>query len=202
MTVALLAHTPAVPAPVSAVGEIDGATLRAAQGGDRQALERFIRHYERTVFAFLSRSLGHGPEIEDLAQEVFVRAYRALPRFEQRSEARVSTWLLQVAVHLVLDHRKKKRLQLEPLDEGRAGATLHTPEALHHERDLVRTIERAASELPDDQRIALVLADFHGLDMNEIAAATNTPISTVKTRLFRAREQLKSAVEQMRRNEQ
>src|SRR5690349_11804191 len=121
MTVAYLASdpdfpgTPQLPGTQTAPGEIDAITLRDAQRGDPRAIERFIRHYERTIFAFLSRSLGRGPDIEDLAQEVFVRAYRALPRFEQRAEARTSTWLLQIAVRLVMDARKRKRLALEPL---------------------------------------------------------------------------------------
>jgi RNA polymerase sigma-70 factor (ECF subfamily) len=195
MTVAFLA-SPDLPTPVSPQGEIDAVTLREAQGGNPQALERFIRHYERTVFAFLSRSLGRGPDIEDLAQEVFVRAYRALPRFEHRVDARISTWLLQIAVRLVMDARKRKRLPVDALHD-QIVADPGTPETESRYRELVSALERAASQLPREQRVVLVLADFHGLDLERIAAVTETQVATVKTRLFRARSYVKQVLREI-----
>jgi RNA polymerase sigma-70 factor (ECF subfamily) len=192
MTVAFLASSD-VPAPASPQGEIDAATLREAQSGSPQALERFIRHYERTVFAFLSRSLGRGPDVEDLAQEVFVRVYRALPRFEHRGDTRISTWLLQIAVHLVMDTHKRKRLPVEPLRE-QIVADPGTPETERRYNELIGALERAASRLPQEQRVVLVLADFHGLELEQIATVTETNVATVKTRLFRARAHIKQTL--------
>jgi RNA polymerase sigma-70 factor (ECF subfamily) len=194
MTVAFLASSD-VPAPASPQGEIDATTLRDAQAGDPQALERFIRHYERTVFAFLSRSIGRTPDVEDLAQEVFVRAYRALPRFEHRRDARISTWLLQIAVHLLMDTRKRKRLPVDPLHEQMV-ADPGTPETERRYNELIGALERAAGQLPQEQRVVLVLADFHGLDLEQIATVTQTHAATVKTRLFRARAHVKQVLQQ------
>jgi len=201
MTMAFLASNPDLPRPAPASGEIDAATLREAQGGDARALERFIRHYERSIFAFLSRSIGRGPEVEDMAQEVFVRAYRALPRFEKRSEARVSTWLLQIAVRLVLDRRKRKRVPVQSLDERHMATDARTPETERRHNELVQILERTAAELPDEQRVAFILADFHGLDTEQIAAVTETQFATVKTRLFRAREHMKQVLTELAKGE-
>lgn len=194
MSVAFLAHSD-LPGPTAPSDEIDADTLREAQAGERQALERFIRHYERRVFAFLSRAIGRGPEVEDLAQEVFVRAYRALPRFEQRAGAKLSTWLLQIAVRLVIDSRKVRRLAVDPLHD-RLLADLQTPETEQRYNELVSALERAADQLPQEQRVVLVLADFQGLDLEEIAIVTETHVGTVKTRLFRARAHLKQVLKQ------
>src|SRR4051812_16407056 len=89
-------------APAPASRDIDGITLRACRAGDPGAMRSFIRWYERLVFAFLSRSLGGGPHVEDLAQEVFLRAARALPDFEVDGPARVSTWLLTIATRVAI----------------------------------------------------------------------------------------------------
>src|SRR5262249_59549700 len=114
MTLALVTSSLDYPPAATARGELDAETLLAAQRGDRAALERFVRHYQAPVFAFLSRLTGRGPHVEDLAQEVFLRAYRALPRFELRADVRISTWLLGIAFRLVQDERKRRRLPLSP----------------------------------------------------------------------------------------
>lgn len=200
MALALVAP---VEPPPSSPGreEIDPATLQLAQAGDVVALEQFIRHYQRAVFAFLSRALGQRVDVEDLAQEVFVRAYRALPRFELRSEARVSTWLLQIAVRLLQDARKKRSAVTVPLQIHHAPPGHDTPETERQRHELARSIERAAAQLPTEQRVVLILAEFHGLDMQEIALVTETPLNTVKTRLWRARNQMKELMQPLLREE-
>ena len=96
--------------------ELDEATLAACRLGEPQALRRFVVRYQDLVFAFVSRSLGRGPHVEDLAQEVFMRAFRALPRFEPSGAARLSTWLLTITSRLVVDARRKRRLPTVTLD--------------------------------------------------------------------------------------
>jgi len=174
-----------------APGEIDELTLQACREGDAAALRRFVVHYQRQVFAFLSRATGAGPHVDDLAQEVFLRAYRALPRFERRRDARVSTWLLTIAVRLVQDSRKRRKLALVELDEHRTPAGRSTPELEHRRREIARAFERAAARLSSEQRVTFVLAHFHGLSMDEIATLTEVSENTVKTRLFRARTKLR-----------
>jgi RNA polymerase sigma-70 factor (ECF subfamily) len=173
---------------------LDAAILRRCRAQDPMAFRAFVVRYERMVFALLSRMLGHGPEVEDLAQETFVRAYRAFPAFDLDGAAKVSTWLLTIATRLALDARKKKRADTEPLEDVVPPAAASTPELSFERRQLGDAIAAAAAELPDDQRAALVLADVHGLSILEIAHALEVPENTAKTRLFRAREKMRAAL--------
>lgn len=183
----MTASTRGVPAP------IDRAVLLRCRAQDAMAFRAFVVRYERMVFALLSRMLGHGPEVEDLAQETFVRAYRAFPSFDLDGPAKVSTWLLTIATRLALDSRKRKRPQGDELDEDALPAA-STPERELERRELGAAIAAAAATLPEDQRAALVLAEMHGLSIAEIAGALDVPENTAKTRLFRAREKMRAAL--------
>ncbi len=140
---------------------------------------------------------GMGPHVEDLAQEVFIRAYRALPRFERRNNARPSTWLLTIAFRLVQDRRKKQHLRLVPLTDEHTQPHTSTPETERQRRELASAFEQAAAQLPQEQRVVLVLAHFHGLSMSRISALIGAPTNTVKTRLHRARERMKQLLSQV-----
>jgi RNA polymerase sigma-70 factor (ECF subfamily) len=144
------------------------------------------------VFAFISRSLGQGSHVEDLAQETFIRACDALPRFDDSRAPRVSTWLLTIASRLVIDARRKRRLPTVPIDADVAAPSAHTPETERRRKEIGQGLARAAGELCDDQRDVFILAEFHGLDTREIASVFSIPENTVKTRLFRARERLRA----------
>src|SRR4051812_6236689 len=91
---------------------IDAVVVERCRQQDPMAFRAFVVRHERMVFALLSRMLGHGAEVEDLAQETFVRAFRAFPSFDPMGPAKVSTWLLTIAVRLALDSRKKRRLDV------------------------------------------------------------------------------------------
>lgn len=171
-------------------GEIDASTLEGCRHGDRAAFHRFVQTYQHLVFAYLSRLLGRGPLVEDLAQETFLRAFRAFPRFVP-THARTSTWLLTIARHCALDVRKRRNFHTSPLDDHDP-AHHETPELARQRSEIGSAIEQAALSLPEEQREALVLAEYHGLSLDEISAITSTPSATVKTRLFRARERLRS----------
>ena len=174
--------------------EIDRGTLARCKAGDAMAFRAFVVRYERPVFALLSRMLGRGPEVEDLAQETFLRAFRAFPHFEIDGAARPSTWLLTIATRLALDVRKKKRPDLDALTGGEPEMNRASPEKDSSRAELRRAIVAAIATLPDDQRAAFVLAEFHGFSLSEIASALGAPENTVKTRLFRAREKLQRAL--------
>jgi RNA polymerase sigma-70 factor (ECF subfamily) len=174
--------------------ELDRPTLERCRAADPIAFRAFVVRYERPVFALLSRILGRGPEVEDLAQETFLRAFRALPSFDPDGAATVSTWLLTIATRLALDvKRKAVTARKQVVTEVRT--TEATPERDSARAELRRAIAKATAELPDDQRAAFVLAQFHGFSIAEIAKALNAPEATVKTRLFRAREKLAKALE-------
>src|SRR6187551_3553023 len=114
-----LAMNAAFPRPrASAPPPLDGSILGRCRAQDPMAFRAFVVRYERMVFALLSRMLGHGPEVEDLAQETVVRAYRAFPAFDPAGAAKPSTWLLTIATRLALDARKKKRLEQTELTEA------------------------------------------------------------------------------------
>lgn len=178
-----------------APASLDSGVISRCRAQDPMAFRAFVVRYERMVFALLSRMLGHGAEVEDLAQETFVRAYRAFPSFDPDGPAKVSTWLLTIATRLALDSRKRRRLDTRSTDDGAESvAAPSTPESSLHDRQLGAAIERAAATLPDDQCAALVLAEMHGLSIAEIAGALEVPENTVKTRLFRAREKMRAAL--------
>ena len=190
----------AMPAPSSPTPsrEVDRATLLRCKAGDPLAFRAFVARYERAVFSLLSRMLGSGADVEDLAQETFLRAYRAVGGFDVDGSARPSTWLLTIATRLALDSRKKKTLDSRQLDEAAVVADSSTPETERKRMELGRAIARAAAELPDDQRAAFLLAEFHDLAIAEIASALEIPENTAKTRLFRAREKMRAALEAWR----
>jgi RNA polymerase sigma-70 factor, ECF subfamily len=176
--------------------EVDRATLARCTVGDAAALHVFVVHYQAALFRLLSRLLGRGPLVEDVAQETFLRAFRALPGFDLTREARVSTWLLTIGTRLALDVRRRNKIARHH-ESGLELATI--PQQSCPERDSLRAelrdaISSATAKLPVEQRDAFVLSEFHGFSIAEIAEAVGTRASTVKTRLFRARQKLAAAL--------
>jgi RNA polymerase sigma-70 factor, ECF subfamily len=197
-----MSNAPFAPPP----GEADRPSVEPYAGASRALVARccaqdpesfrvFVTIHQRMVFALLSRLVGRSGDVDDLAQEAFLRAFRAFPRFDPDGPAKVSTWLLTIATRLALDSRRRRRSQVDDADEieaPRAGDT--TPESSLSRRELGQAIARAAEALPDEQRAALVLYDLHGLSLAEVGAALDVPESTAKTRLFRAREKMRAAL--------
>jgi RNA polymerase sigma-70 factor (ECF subfamily) len=174
--------------------ELGVEVLLACQRGERAALTRFVQAYERRIFAYLARALGCGFVIEDLAQEVFVRAYQALPRFDVNGNARLSTWLLTIAHRVGVDARRRRRPACAELETERYPSQVPSPEQLLGREELRLAIARAVSTLPPEQREVFVLAEFHDLSTSEIARVVGAMESTVKTRLFRAKARLRLAL--------
>jgi RNA polymerase sigma-70 factor, ECF subfamily len=187
------ALTPDDQAGAAARGELDDASLASCRTLDPAALRKFVVTYQPMLFAYLSRSLGYGDHVEDLAQETLLRAIRALPTFEPQGAARPSTWLLTIARNLVVDHRKRRgetlRIAHDEDDSGPSDA--RTPETERHRTELGTALSVAAAELPDEQRDAFILAEFHDLTMDEMAVISGVPVGTVKARLSRARARLR-----------
>jgi RNA polymerase sigma-70 factor, ECF subfamily len=178
--------------PPTADLELSREILEACKAQESAAFRAFVHRYQNAVFALVSRVSGPGVPVQDVAQEAFLRAYRAFPAFDLDGPARASTWLLTIAVRLALNARKKAaRAIVVPLTDAAEVRDAATPETERARRELGRAIARAAAELSDDQRAAFVLAEFHGLSIAEIAEALEIPEGTVKTRLFRARAHLR-----------
>ncbi len=172
--------------------ELDESTLRRAQNGDAAALHRFVKIYQGRVHAVIARTIPRRPDlVEDLAQDSFIKALRALPRFEVGGAARLSTWVITIAVRTALDAQKKaKRPPLTVVPQAPVGPAQHVSAA-----ELHRQVEDFLQTLEPSTRAVLVLRFFHELELQEIAEALDLELGTVKSRLARARKRLAKQLE-------
>jgi RNA polymerase sigma-70 factor, ECF subfamily len=177
--------------------ELDPPTLARAQRGDEAACRALVACYHRAVFALLWRMLGpdgRGGLVEDLAQETFLRAFRALPGFDAAGPARLSSWLLTIATHLALDELRRHAPPTAPLEAASHHAADERTDIGALRRGLAVAITRAVEGLSPEYRAAFVLREFHHLECTEIAAALKIEPDTVRSRLSRARAALRTAL--------
>ncbi len=172
--------------------ELDDLTLRRAQQGERAALDLLVARYHPMVHALVWRmACAQGEShVADLVQDSLVRVLQSLARFEPAGPARLSTWILTIATRVVLsDRRRAPRpdAKLEP-------AACIDPATVAAERELGTAIARAVLELPEAQRIAFVLREYHDLDYREIAEMLAVDVGTIKSRLSRARVAVRDAL--------
>jgi RNA polymerase sigma-70 factor (ECF subfamily) len=158
--------------------------------GDADSFNELILRWERPIYALAYRTIGREEDARDVCQETFLRAFRALPGF--RGQAKFSSWLYRIALNLCRDwvRRERRTPVVQPpedtdLLEIAAGAEpSDSIEELVARKDLARAVEQAMTLLPEEQRTAIVLKEFHGLTFQEIADLVGCPLSTVKTRLY------------------
>jgi len=158
--------------------------------GDADSFNQLILRWERPIYALAYRTIGREEDARDVCQETFLRAFRALPGF--RGQAKFSSWLYRIALNLCRDWmRRERRAPIaqppEDVDLMELAATVEPSEsieALVIRRDLSQIVERAMASLPEEQRTAIVLKEYHGLTFQEIADLVGCPLSTVKTRLY------------------
>ena len=174
--------------------ELDELTLERAKRGDGAAFGVLVRFYERPVFALLARMLFGAQRhlVEDLAQETFVRAYRAISGFGSDGRQHLSSWLLTIATRIALDELRKRSFATE-IPSAELPST-HRTDALVERHALAEAIERAVQALPPEYRAAFLLREAHDSDYDAIAAALNVDLGTVKSRLSRARTTLRLAL--------
>lgn len=173
----------------------DRATVERAQRGDESALDELLQRYRDPVFAFVYRLLGHAANTEDVAQETFVRAFQNIGRFHFRRGARFSTWLFQLARNAALDElRRQQRQPRATLEPGALEPADTAPDAARQliHRELGEAIARAVATLPEDQRTALVLTEYHGLPAAEVARVLDCSARGAEARLFRARQAVRT----------
>jgi RNA polymerase sigma-70 factor, ECF subfamily len=170
--------------------------------GDEAACAELVDLHSRVVGTIIWRATGDQSVVEDLAQETFLRAFRALPLFA--GDAKLSTWLCTIAHRLAIDHVRKKTRQREsqlPRSEDEQDALFDRqreatadPEALVSKAEAEHLVRTYVNELPDKYRLPLMYAAVEGLDYATIGAMLNVPVGTVKTLVFRAKQMLKTNI--------
>jgi len=158
--------------------------------GDADSFNELILRWERPIFALAYRQIGREEDARDVCQETFLRAYRALSGF--RGQAKFSSWLYRIALNLCRDWIRRERRtpvvqapeDIDLVDLAAAQEPSASIEDLVARHDLSRAVERAMALLPEEQRTAIVLKEYHGLTFQEIADLVGCPLSTVKTRLY------------------
>ena len=166
--------------------------------GDQLAYARLVQRYQRRLLGLLMHACGSHELAEDLAQEAFARAYQKLHLFEGRSS--FYTWLCRVAMNLLANERRRKRIENQSPREGFEAVVLSngvngTAEQQIEKDELRQCVHAAIAMLDVERRKVLLLRDFDGLDYEQIAEALEIPIGTVRSRLHRARLELKSILE-------
>ncbi len=176
--------------------EDDADFVRRLRTGEALAFEELVRTYQHRLFGVALRMLGSAAEAEDIAQEAFLRAHRALHEF--RGDAKLSTWLYAITSRLCLTRLGSGERALIRQGEDSVMRLAHDadgPDTVLEQTELEAALHRAIAELPDDRRIVVVLRDVEGLSYEEIAEALDLPTGTVRSRLFRARLDLKEKLE-------
>jgi RNA polymerase sigma-70 factor (ECF subfamily) len=177
--------------------EVDQLLVERAQRGEKHAFELLVAKYQRKLVRLLSRLIRDSAEVEDVAQEAFIKAYRALPSF--RGDSAFYTWLYRIGIntaknHLVAQGRRAPTStgfdseDAESFEDGELLRDLNTPESALASRQIIETVNRTLDDLPEELRTAIVLREIDGLSYDEIATAMNCPIGTVRSRIFRARD--------------
>lgn len=179
---------------------IDQALVERVQSGDKKAFDILVQKYQFKLTKLISRYVHDPSEVMDVAQEAFLKAYRALPSF--RGESAFYTWLYRIGVntaknHLISQGRKPPNVDIDAEEAGylESGSELKdyaTPERLLIRDEIEATVQTAIERLPDDLRTAITLRELDGLSYEEIAERMNCPVGTVRSRIFRAREAINS----------
>jgi len=185
----------AVPQPAEVFDDLDEVTFARAKNGDQAAQAALVNRYKRPVFALLWRMVG--PDrvlVEDLSQDTFLRVFRALRNFEHDGRARLITWILTIASRLAIDHLRAGRPREQEALAGFCPLALSRPDQDADRKALARALGNAVESLGPSFRAAFLLREVHGLSYEEIAAALNIDLGTVKSRLSRARALLQAAL--------
>ena len=174
----------------------DQQLVQRVQKGDKAAFDLLVRKYQHRVLKLVGRFVSDAAEAEDVAQEAFLKAYRALPAF--RGDSAFYTWLYRIAINtakntLVSNRRRPVDFDLdlqdpEQHDRQALLKDADTPEGVLLTDEIRGVVERALEQLPEDLRTAIVLRELEGLSYEEIAEAMDCPVGTVRSRIFRARE--------------
>jgi RNA polymerase sigma-70 factor (ECF subfamily) len=177
--------------------EIDRQLVTRAQQGDQQAFNLLVVKYQRKLSRLLSRFIRDQAEVEDVTQEAFIKAYRALPAF--RGDSAFYTWLYRIGINtaknylMAMGRRAPTSTEVgaedaEGFEEGEQLRDINTPESLLLSNEIAETVNSTIEELPEELRRAIQMREIEGMSYEDIAQAMDCPIGTVRSRIFRARE--------------
>lgn len=172
----------------AAVREDDRQAIAACQQGEREAFDRLVERYQRDVYRLCYRYVNNHQDANDMAQDVFLKAYRAIGRF--RGDSSFSTWLYRIAVNTCLNFRAARRLPQDELSDQIADRGASAAERLH-QAERSAEVRRAVSRLPEKQRATLILKIYQDLTHEEVAGILGSTVGTVKANLFHALANLK-----------
>ena len=168
----------------------DEELVARSMGGDLDSFNQLVLRWERPIYALAYRVIGREEDARDVCQETFMRAFRALGGF--KGQAKFSSWLYRIALNLCRDWIRRQRRQpiaqapegVDLIDLAAEEAPTESIEDLVARREVGRAVQRAMAFLPEEQRTAIILKEYHGLTFQEIADLLDCPLSTVKTRLY------------------
>jgi RNA polymerase sigma-70 factor (ECF subfamily) len=179
----------------------DEELVTRARGGDLDSFNQLILRWERPIYALAFRVIGREEDARDVCQETFLRAFRALPGF--KGQAKFSSWVYRIALNLCRDWiRRQRRAPVQQMPEDTDALELASEtgpaesiEDLVARRELSAVVETAMALLPEEQRTAIILKEYHGMTFQEIADLQGCPLSTVKTRLYQGLSVLRRHLE-------
>lgn len=180
----------------------DEELVARATAGDQDAFNQLVKRWERPIYALAYRTLGRDEEARDVVQDAFLRAYRGLKGF--KGEAKFSSWLYRITLNLCRDWMRKERRApvvqtpegVDPIDlADQQASPTESVEDLVARREMSAAVQLAMAELPEEQRTAIMLKEYHGLTFQEIADQLDCPLSTVKTRLYQGLTVLRRRLE-------
>lgn len=181
----------------------DQQLVERVQAGDKKAFDILVRKYQHRLIKLIARYVHDSDEVYDVAQEAFIRAYRAIPGF--RGESAFYTWLYRIAANTAKNHlislgRKPPGVDvdIEDAEQFLGDSELKesaTPEGLLHKDEIQNTVIAAMENLPEDLRVAITLRELEGLSYEEIAEKMDCPVGTVRSRIFRAREAIQQELQ-------
>ena len=174
--------------------------IRKCLAGETQYFEELVTRYKKLVFSVVYNMINDKEEVADISQEVFIRIYKALDRYNP--EYKFSTWVVRIATNLCLDIYRKKRVDSMPIEEiGDVSSAIDSPEESCIKKERSERIHKAILSLPEKYRTPIILFHQNGLSYEEMTKVLGKPMTIVKNRLYRARLMLREALAPDRREE-